>query len=56
MAAKKTDAKSEFLMELAELRAKWAAKGCREYAAAYERMLCVFTTPTQPSAKKNKTT
>lgn len=51
---KVTDMKSEFLMELARLRAKWTKRGGkqgREYASAYDRLLCAFTTPDEPGAK-----
>jgi len=42
------DMKGEFLSELVERYNYWSAIGTKEsdkYAEAYERMICVFTTP-----------
>lgn len=53
---KPKDLKSEFLIELAERRAYWQSKQGRqaaEFASAYERMMCVFTTPKDIKRKRD---
>lgn len=49
---KPADEKAEFLMEVAERYNYWLGKKCPEYAALYERMLLIVTTPA--AAQKDK--
>lgn len=46
--------KAEFLKNLADDYAYWAAKGNVEYATAYERLLFAYTMPPQPDTPVKK--
>jgi hypothetical protein len=48
------DDKAQVLSELAERYNYWKSKGTDEalqYAAGYERLMCVFTAPAEPDKK-----
>lgn len=47
----KKDQKAEFLKELVDRYAYWSKQGNKEYADAYQHIICAFTTPTQATEK-----